>query len=71
MEWSIGDLGGEIRQPSNIYVNLSQRGLLRSQINVLKAMVPDLEEVVNILPRGAKDIEGGYVLLRVIVLPRS
>jgi hypothetical protein len=64
MERSIGDLGGEIRQPSNIYANLSQRGLLRSQINALKAMVPDLEEAVNILPRGAKDIGGGYVLLR-------
>ena len=50
MEQSIGDLGGEIRQPSNIYANLSQRGLLRSQINALKAMVPDLEEAVNILP---------------------
>lgn len=27
-------------------------------------MVPELEEPINILPRGAKDIGDGYVLLR-------
>jgi hypothetical protein len=64
MERTIGNLGEEIRQPSNIYANLSQRALLRSQINTLKAMVPELEEPINILPRGAKDIGDGYVLLR-------
>ena len=64
MERTIGNLGEEIRQPSNIFANLSQRTLLHSQINTLKAMVPDLEEPINILPRGAKDLGGGYILLR-------
>ena len=64
MERTIGNLGEEIRQPSNPYANLSHRGLIRCQINALKAMVPDLEGSANTLPRGAKDLGGGYVLLR-------
>jgi hypothetical protein len=64
MERTIGNLSEEIRQPSNPYANLSKRGLIRSQINAIKAMVPDLEDPVNTLPRGAKDIGGGYILLR-------
>ena len=48
MERTIGNLGEEIRQPSNPFANLSQRGLRRSQVNALKAMIPDLEEPVNL-----------------------
>jgi hypothetical protein len=64
MERTIGNLGREIRQPSNPHANLSQRGLLRCQINAIKAMVPDLQPATAKLPRGAKDLGGGYILLR-------
>lgn len=64
MERAIGDLGGEIRLPSNPYANLSQRALRRCQVNALKSMIPDLEEISSTLPRGALDLQGGYVLLR-------
>ena len=66
MERTIGNLGQEIRQPYNPYANLSQRGLLRSQINALKAMVPDLDpsESQSTIPQGGKDCSNGYVLLR-------
>ncbi|KIJ95011.1 hypothetical protein K443DRAFT_109498 [Laccaria amethystina LaAM-08-1] len=43
MERTIGNLGEEIRQPSNPFANLSQRGLLRCQVNALTAMVPELK----------------------------
>ncbi|KII83655.1 hypothetical protein PLICRDRAFT_32845 [Plicaturopsis crispa FD-325 SS-3] len=64
MERTIGNLGEEIKQPSNLYANLAERGLRRSQINALKVMIPDLETEENLLPRGAIDLGGGYVLLR-------
>lgn len=40
MERAIGDLGGEIRLPSNLYANLSQRAVRCCQVNAIKAMVP-------------------------------
>jgi hypothetical protein len=43
MERAIGDLAREIRQPSNPFANLSQRGLLRCQLNALKAIAPELQ----------------------------
>ena len=65
MERTIGNLGEEIRQPSNPYANLSQRGLLRCQLNALMAMIPDLGPPPPSLPRGAIDLgPEGYVLLR-------
>lgn len=66
MERTIGNLGEEIRQPSNPYANLSQRGLLRCQVNALTAMIPDLGPPPPSLPRGAVDLgqPEGYVLLR-------
>lgn len=64
MERTIGNLGREIRQPSNPFANLSQRGLLRCQNNVIKAMVPDLQRPTTDLPQGAKDVGDGYILLR-------
>jgi hypothetical protein len=66
MERTIGNLGEEIRQPSNPYANLSQRGLLRCQVNALTAMIPDLGPRPPSLPRGAIDLgqPEGYVLLR-------
>jgi hypothetical protein len=64
MERLIGDLGSEIRQPSNPYQNLSQRGLRRCQINALIALFPFLERAPKLLPRYSLDIGDGYVLLR-------
>ncbi|KJA13176.1 hypothetical protein HYPSUDRAFT_151868 [Hypholoma sublateritium FD-334 SS-4] len=64
MERTIGNLGEEMRQPSNPYANLSQRGLLRCQVNALVAMIPDLEQTPPALPRGALDLGKGFALLR-------
>jgi hypothetical protein len=63
MERTIGNLGEEIRQPSNPYANLSQRGLLRCQVNALTEMIPDLGPPPPSLPQGAIDLGQGYVLL--------
>ena len=64
MERTIGNLGEEIRQPSNPYANLSQRGLLRCQVNALIAMIPDLERTPPALPHGGLDLGNGFALLR-------
>ncbi|EIW51939.1 uncharacterized protein TRAVEDRAFT_136440 [Trametes versicolor FP-101664 SS1] len=69
IERAIGDFGGEIRQHSNPYANLSQRAVIRSQINALRAMLPnvfksDLGTAHNKLPRGSINLGDGYALLR-------
>ena len=64
MERSIGNLGEEIKQPSNPYKNLLHHAVRRCQMNALKAMIPDLEPSKDRLPRGAKPLGDGYCLLR-------
>lgn len=74
MERTIGNLGQEIRQPSNPYANLSQRGLLRCQVNTLISMIPEQSigasttstttDLDGHLPRGSIELKDGYVLLR-------
>lgn len=64
MERVVGDLGGEIGQPSNPYHNLSERGLRRCQTNAMKAIFPQLDRTKTTLPRGSLDLGDGYVLLR-------
>jgi hypothetical protein len=64
MERLIGDLGSEIRQPSNPYQNLSQRGLRRCQINALIALFPFLDHTSKLPPQNSLDIGDGYQLLR-------
>jgi hypothetical protein len=64
MERTIGNLGQEIRQPSNPYANLSREGVRRCQVNALKAMVPDLNEPEKDLPQTAINLGDGYALLR-------
>ena len=64
MERSIGNLGKEIKQPSNPYKNLSHHAVCCCQVNALKAMIPDLEPSKDRLPRGAKPLGDGYCLLR-------
>ena len=62
MERTIGNLGEEIKQPSQPFANLSERGLRRSQTNALKAMLPHLDEERG-LPRVSIDLGHGYILL--------
>jgi hypothetical protein len=64
IEQTIGNLGEEIRQPSNPYANLAERGLKRCQLNALKALYPGLGASIQAIPQGAKVVGGGYVLLR-------
>ncbi len=65
LERTIGNLGEEIKQHSNPFANLSQRGIRRAQVNALKAMIPDLDEDRgHSLPRGSKDLGDGFVLLQ-------
>ena len=65
MERTIGDLGREIRQPSNPFSNLAQRALRRSQVNALKNMYPDLDSAATLqLPKFSQDLGNGWVLLR-------
>ena len=64
MERTIGNLGEEIKQPSNPFANLSQRGILRCQTNAFMAMFPSFRSSESNIPRGALDLGGGYVLLR-------
>ncbi|KAJ7120709.1 hypothetical protein C8R43DRAFT_1136650 [Mycena crocata] len=63
LERTIGNLGEEIKQHSDPYSNLTQRGIRRAQVNALKAVIPELEPEVYVLPDGAKDIHDGYILL--------
>jgi hypothetical protein len=63
LERTIGDLGQEIRQPSNPFANLARRALQRSQINALKSMYPELDSTAkSTLPRGSRDIGNGYIM---------
>ncbi|KIJ10030.1 hypothetical protein PAXINDRAFT_16932 [Paxillus involutus ATCC 200175] len=64
MERTIRNLTEEIRQPSNPYTNLGQRAVRRAQVNALKLMLPDLDCDDDGLPSTAKDVGGGYALLK-------
>lgn len=63
MERTIGNLGQEIKQPSNPYANLSMRALHRAQVNAITAMLPGLGEYTEQSPRGSQDLGDGYWLL--------
>ena len=66
LERTIGNLGEEIKQHSNPFANLSQRGIRRARVNALKAMIPDLDidgTMDEHLPQGCKDVGQGYLLL--------
>ena len=64
LERTIGNLGEEIKQPLNPYVNLAICGLCHSQILALHAILPNLEPDISGLPQGAVNLSDGYVLLR-------
>ena len=62
MERTISNLTEEMKQPSQPFANLSQRGLRRAQVNMLKAIIPELEKDPK-NPHGLQDIGDGYILL--------
>ncbi|KAF6759405.1 hypothetical protein DFP72DRAFT_806348 [Ephemerocybe angulata] len=69
MERTIGNLGEEIKQHSNPYQNLSQRGVRRAQVNAMFAMMPDLNPSTTKggtggSRQGSLHVGGGYILLR-------
>ncbi|KAI6109372.1 hypothetical protein EDD16DRAFT_1487121 [Pisolithus croceorrhizus] len=63
MERTIGNLGQEIRQPSDPFSNLAQQGIRRCQVNALKAMLPHLDPPENTNPRALVSLSNGYILL--------
>ena len=63
LENTIGNLGREVHQHSNPFMNLSERGLLRARINAVKALVRDFDLTSNLLPRAACNLGEGYVFL--------
>ncbi len=63
MEFMIGYLGEEIQQHSNLFANLMQHGLWRSQINALKAILPDFDSPDYFLPHEALNIGNHYAML--------
>lgn len=63
MEWTIGNLRQEIKQPSDPFSNLAQQGIHRCQINALKAMLPQFDHAENLHPHGSWDLRNGYILL--------
>ncbi|EKM84453.1 transposase 21 superfamily [Agaricus bisporus var. burnettii JB137-S8] len=65
LETAIGNLGNEIRNERDPYANLMQRGLIRAQLNVLKAFVPEITSLPqDYLPEGSRDIGNDYILLQ-------
>ncbi|KAI0082984.1 hypothetical protein BDY19DRAFT_869032, partial [Irpex rosettiformis] len=64
MERTIGDLGRQIRQPSNPYANLSRRAHHQCQRNMLYALIPDLPlNTQPTTPRNAVSLGNEYTLL--------
>jgi hypothetical protein len=64
LERTIGNLGEEIKQPSNPFKNLSEKAVRRAQVNAIKVLIPQLDPDKPHLPRGCWDAGNGYVLLR-------
>lgn len=58
----IGILGQEIRQPSNPFQNLSERGLRRARINALQNIIPDLVKPPHSI-RISADLGNGFILI--------
>ena len=74
MERIIGQFGGEIKQPSNPYANLSQRAARRVMVNTVQGMMPSLdraEQRALHIPRGAELIGDDYIFLRALERSRS
>jgi hypothetical protein len=63
MERTIGNIGEEVNQESDPFVNLSERGLRRTQVNALKSIIPGLDHSKD-NPHGSMDLGDQYLLLR-------
>jgi hypothetical protein len=63
IERTIGNLGEEIKQPSNPYKNLSQWALQHCQVNALAAICPALTQTSH-NAHGSLDLGNGYIILR-------
>ena len=70
LETAIGNLGREIRQDRDIYTNLTQRAVLRAQLNSVRARFPQVQlefgDPLSLFVSGnARTFDGydGYVLL--------
>ena len=69
LETAIGNLGREIRQDRNIYANLTQRAILRAQVNALRARFPEIQleydDTTSSLSGNTRVFDGydGYVML--------
>ncbi|KAL0568733.1 hypothetical protein V5O48_013253, partial [Marasmius crinis-equi] len=61
IERTIGNLGEEVKNHSNPYTNLEQRGVRRCQVNALKSLIPNLEPSET---RGTLDLGDGFLFLR-------
>ncbi|EIW74970.1 hypothetical protein CONPUDRAFT_40790, partial [Coniophora puteana RWD-64-598 SS2] len=63
MERTIGNLGQEIRQPSQMYENFSRQGVRRCMKNALRGMMKEFDPPTKVSSL-ANDLGNGYLLLR-------
>jgi hypothetical protein len=70
MERTIGNLGEEIRQPSQPFANLAERGARRAQVNALIALLPNLAPEKS-LSHLSEDIGDNFILSMADTCARS
>lgn len=63
LENTISNLGHEVHQHSNPFMNLSEHGLLCARINAAKALVCNFDLTTNALPHAACNLGDGYAFL--------
>ena len=68
LETAIGNLGREIHQDRDLFANLTQRAIMRAQVNTMYARFPQVKfELSSILQpthsTHTREFEGGYVFL--------
>ena len=62
MESAVRSFSREVCSHSSTFANIANRGVLRAQINAIKAKIPDLEQEPT-LPHGSFPFGDGYALL--------
>ncbi|KIL54643.1 hypothetical protein M378DRAFT_92149 [Amanita muscaria Koide BX008] len=62
LENTIGNIKHEVHLYSNPFINLAEHGVLRAQVNALKAIIPSLDPQPK-PRRGSLNIGNGYMLL--------
>ncbi|EAU90253.2 hypothetical protein CC1G_11577 [Coprinopsis cinerea okayama7 len=65
MERSIGELGGDVRQPGTPFANLAQVAVRKCQINSITALYPEFRKEQDKPSRYATDLGDGYMFLPV------